>query len=540
MKRFSHSALGIALAILMVAQVVAIAVLALPATVLSAGAEAPSEEVTHMKPTPKENIILNAYLFPVFDDADLRTQMQYCKDADIDVISNCFNERGFVPELHTLEWYTYLMATAAEYGLTLQTRDVRLQNGIYQSDEQLIALANEYKDLPGFGGFYIVDEPTNPNPYARIENALRSVCPDTLVNVNFLPRACYLEGDYIRQLTDYGSLLKYPGTLSLDAYCFGNNGGVDEASLFSNYDDLRRAALMTGNDTAVYVQSVGSPKHFGYRRPSGDDLRYNMMAALAYGIKEIKFFCWGTPLDGTVENNVYTDAIIGMDNKPTDLYDAVCDINAYVHAIGQYIAACDALEVYHSNGRGGYMPPVPGDLFIQPADESRVIISLMQERDGDAEYVMIVNKDFQKEQTVTFTVNGLKDLQIVDTDGHLKALPLTDGQFTLTFAASDSVVIKLPKGDYIRSAQSTDADLATGSMVSATSSYGAEKSYLYNIYDGKYDGTGARLTSEDTEAEYVTFDLGSVQTINRVDVYPAGEKAACGAYYPNVTMHRGF
>ncbi len=532
-RRLMHTVLCVALALVTVCQLAAGALSAiLPTAVLTAKAKTPTEEVTHMQPAPMDNIILNAYLVPMYDEEMRREQFQYCKDANIDVLSHVYPAEVWVAEDHTAEWYKQAMREASEYGLKLLSREIRIQgeNALKLSDDELRAIAEEYKDVPGFGGFYVVDEPYNPTPYARVDNALRDVCPDTLVNVNFLPRNCYPEGEYIRRLTDYGSLMKYTGTLSLDCYCFPKGGGVDETSLFGNYEDIWRAGLMTGNNTAMYVQSIGSPGQFGYRRPEANTLRYNMMAALAYGIKEIKFFCWGTPIR---EEGDYTEAIIGRDGKPTDLYAPVCDINADVHRIGQYIAACDALAVYHSRRDAGVYASIPSDLFIQIPSTNSVIVSLMQERDGDGEYIMLVNKDFEKAQTFTCTFDGVSSLQVVDDNGNLAPLSMQGGKVTLTLDAGDATVLKLPKGDFIKETTSDSPDMAVDATITASSSASDADAFLYNIYDGKYDGTGAQLEAGGDTTPWVIFDLGEKKTLNRVDIYPMGEKNRCGVYYPN-------
>ncbi len=488
-------------------------------------------EVRKIAPRPRKNILLNAYLIPMYDEEMRRRQMKYCADAHIDLLSSVYPARYnfWHKPVHTPEWYKQAMREAAEYGLILQTREIRLQECLEKTDDEILALAHEYKDIPGFGGFYVVDEPINPSLYAHTENLLRSVCPDTLVNVNCHPRGVY--GDYyLRQLTDYGSLLTFNGTLSLDVYCFSPGGGVDEQYLFSNYEDLHRAALMTGHDTAVYVQSIGMPHQYGYRRPSPADLRYNMMSALAYGIKEIKFFCWGTPIPE--EGGNYTEGIIGSDGLPTDLYEPVCAINAYVHAIGQYIAACDAMAVYHSKQHFDCYQAVPADLFIQPVGDCEIILSLMKARGGKDEYIMLVNKDFTAPQTFTCAVSGVDSLEIVNTEGKLVPLVMTDGRFTLTLDAGDAAVIKLPAGEFIQKPEKS-ADLARSAMVSATSSVSDGDMYIYNTYDGIKNGDGVSLKSPDGSPQSLTFDLHEVTAVNRVDIAPARTGDACGLNYPD-------
>ena len=477
-----------------------------------------------------ENITLNAYLIPMMTEELRDEMMQLCKDADIDILSHVYPGRPWVLSDHTFAWYKETMAAADRYGLKLLTRDQDVQNAANLNDAQLRTLAEKYKDLPGFGGFFIVDEPYNPTPYARAENVFREVCPDAYVNVNFLPGAAYPSRDvYLRQLCDYGGLLTYGGTLSMDCYCFPEGGGVNEHGLFSNYEDLRRAGLLTNTNTAVYVQSVGMVG--GYRTPSGADLRYNMMAALSYGIKEIKFFTWGTP---TTDEGNYTTAILDRDNKPTELYYEVVKINKKIHAIGTHLAACDATLVYHTrNKTAGVYEILPKDYFVQ-AGNADLILSMMEERQGEGEYVFAVNKNITKEQTVTLTFKGITTVYLVnDGTGELTETALKDGVLTLTLAAGDGVLIKLPAGDFIQAAESTNPNLALNAPVTGTSSVGMENHYLYNLTDGIVDSANAaRVTAKRGEAQLLTVDLGGVKSINRIDLYPAGVGPVCGAFNP--------
>ena len=478
-----------------------------------------------------ENITLNAYLIPLMTQSLRDEMMQLCKDADIDILSHVYPTQPWVLETHTYKWYKDAMADADRYGLKLLTRDKDVQNAANLSDAQLRSLAEKYKDLPGFGGFFIVDEPYNPTPYARAENIFREVCPDAYVNVNFLPGAAYPSRDvYLRQLCDYGGLLTYGGTLSMDCYCFGLDGGVNEHGLFSNYEDIRVAGLLTNCNTAVYVQSVGMVG--GYRRPSGSDLRYNMMAALAYGVKEIKFFTWGTP---TADEGNYTEAILDRDNKPTDLYYEVVKINKKIHAMGTHLAACDATYVYHSRIKtAGVYEAIPESLFVQADKQADVIVSLMEERKDDGEYLCVVNKNFTKEQTFTLTFTGMTSVYLVsDETGELTETALKDGALILTLAAGDGTLIKLPAGDFIKPVEKTDRNLALHAPVTGTSSVGMENHYLYNLTDGIVDSANAaRLTARKGVDQHLTVDLGSVKTINRIDLYPAGIGPVCGAFNP--------
>ena len=480
------------------------------------------------KPITRDNIVINAYLVQLQNEELRRTMLEYMKQAEIDVVSHVYVDNVWVAEGHTFDKYVPIMQDAAKYGLKIYSRDYRAQTGPSRSNEELKAVAEQYRDLDGFGGFYVVDEPYDPNPYARVENVFRSVVPDCFINVNFLPRGAYPEGTYYKRLTDYGSLVNYWGTLSLDTYCFDKSGGVDEYQLFKNYDDLRRAALDTGMNSAVYVQSVG---YVNYRMPSPGDLRYNMMAALAYGIKELKFFTWERPWGS---DSGYTDAIFDLDHKPTDLYYAVCAINKKIHTIGGYLAVGDAVAVYHTRQKtSGAYETVPKEFKVQATGKTDAIVSVIERRDGGGQYLMIVNKNFKKAQTLTFTVGDLELKLVDDVNGELKAAPISDGVLTLELEAGDCALLAVTGGKLDLPAKENSADLAVAARLTATSAIGDGTAFLCNVNDGIYDdGAKATLVSADGTPQYLTFDLGAEQAVNRVDLYPGGKGAACFRFFP--------
>ncbi len=485
--------------------------------------------MNNVQPITRDNIIINAYLVPLHDEEVRKRQFAYMNEAEIDVVSHIYVDPVWVAEGHTADKYKQIMAEAAEYGLRIYSRDYRIQTCLEQTDEALLEIAEEYKDLPGFAGFYVVDEPVNPNVYADVENLLRSVCPDSYININFLPRGCYPEGTYYKRLTDFGSLIPYGGTLSLDTYCFDLNGGVNELELFRNYDDLRRAALATGKNTAVYVQSVGYQDH--YRRPTAADLRYNMMAALAYGVKELKFFTWGTPPSG---EGTYSNAIFDRDYEPTDLFFAVCEINKKIHRLGTYLASGDAVAVYHSMIRTpGAYKKIPNDFPIQAIDQTDVILSVIQPRSDENSYFMIVNKDFRKTQQIRLDVGALRLKMVDERTGALVDAPVENGVLTLQLAAGDGAVFQVIDGNLVEDSHERSRNLAVSARLFASSAAGDGTAFLCDVHDGEgTDGNGAKLITTDGRAQYITLDFGDIETLNRVDLYPMGNGVRCGAYFP--------
>lgn len=508
------------------------------AILLGVQAFAMDAQLEEYAPQAQENILITAYLFHATDKEDgtpgivpemLEKQLELAKNADCDIINHVYFDHPEDESNETFERFRQLAEAANAKGLKVLAGDYDIWGAANITPE----LIESYSKLDGIAGYWLTDEPYNPNPYAKWAKMIREIDPDAIIDVNFLPRAAYSEGVYIDQLEDYGRLLYENGcSLSLDAYCFGPEAGsVDEYSLFSNYDDLRLAGLHTNQNTAVYVQSVGMEN--GYRRPDANTLRYGMMTAVAYGVKNIKFFTWGSPLEG---EGPYTDAIIDRNYEPTDLYAPVSEINRKIHVLGAKLAACDALQIYHTGsiigGTEDYCQNIPADLFLQPEDDGRAIVSLFRSRSGSEEYVMIVNKDFESAQTFTFRTDAALQ-RVDDVTGALTAVSKQNGAFSVTLQPGDAAVYQIPSGT-IRDEQPEEQDnLALNASIWASSSFGAQGMYINKLNDGKTDdGYGIRMSAENEDGEWINVDLGAVETINRIELYPAGKKQGCGLYFP--------
>ena len=139
-----------------------------------------------------------------------------------------------------------------------------------------------------------------------------------------------------------------------------------------------------------------------------------------------------------------------------------------------------------------------------------------------------------RKRSIALTFKGLTSVYTVsDETGDLTETALTDGALTLTLAAGDCALLKLPTGDFIKAPVHTDPNLALHAPVKGSSSVGMEDHYLYNLTDGIVNSANAaRVVAQKDEDQYLTVDLGAVQTVNRIDLYPAGVGPACGVLNP--------
>ena len=413
------------------------------------------------------------------------------------------------------------------------------------SDKQLSRIVSRFDGHPALAGYHIMDEPYDCSPYALVQRRLGVLDPDAITDVNFLPGGVYPSMlEYELRMDDYCMLLGEESVayLSFDNYPFGPaEGTVDEAALFGNLEACRRAGLRNGVPTAFYIQAVGG---FGnsYRRPDEGQLTYHMAAALAYGFKWVKYWSWFVPDYGTDPENTtyndYTDAIIGKDGKPTDLYPVATELHHRAHTVGPVLVDCEAVEVYHSGKRSmsNVYQKVPADFFAQPKGNEYAILSLLHNFETGEQYLMVVNKNMTAESDLDFILKGVASVVEIDTrTGEGKEIPLVDGALSVTLKAGDFAFYKLPEGDFRTPAEPTANLAAAAAKAVANTSQGSNGYFIRCALDGQRTSTderkGWKVPAGETGELILIYD--EPVTFNRMDLYPTGEGVGFAAQFPS-------
>lgn len=473
-------------------------------------------------------------------------QLGYMKDAGVDMVVavSGIETADYTVSNNMLK--TALNTWSGGNGIRVlvhSTNDM-LGNILDDTDRDLERLVSRFDGHPAMAGYHLIDEPYDCSPYAPIQRKLGVLDPDAITDVNFLPGGVYPSMlEYELRMDDYCKLLGEESVtyLSFDNYPFGPvAGSVDEAALFGNFEACRRAGLRNRVPTAFYVQAVGG---FGnsYRRPDEGQLTYHMASALAYGFKWVKYWSWFVPDYGTDPENTtyndYTDAIIGKDGKPTDLYPVATDLHLRAHTIGPILVDCEAVEVYHSGKRStsAVYEKVPASFFAQPKGNEYAIISLLHNGETGEQYLMLVNKNMKSEATLAFVLKDVASVVEIDTrTGEGKEVTLAGGLLSVTLKAGDYAFYKLPAGDHRTPAEPTANLAASAGKVTATTSHGSNGYFIACALDGQRTSTddrqGWRVPAGQTGE--MTFIFNTPVTFNRMDLYPTGEGVSFAAQFP--------
>ena len=447
-----------------------------------------------------ENITISVFWLPTKSyleggEGDERWDEQFklLHDADIDWLANVTDNDNTGMLIHTKEDNLKAAEYADKYGMYLTVADTRFgQNLLGMSDEDIVSLVEEYRNVPGVGGYYIWDEPA-PNAdlsaYARVYAAMKRTDPDAYAHLNFLPMMAYAGGEeaYRDHIASWLEATEAKGVpqdyIMYDFYPYTGFGkDMDRENFFSHLDAMRKIGLDYGVKTATYLQSNGGVNK---RSPSPSEIRYQAMASLAYGYKQLSYFTWFLP---TNRGETFHDAIVsdtGVPNPKT--YDAVSKLNREIHNLGRTLAKLDSLEVYLNGPLYGGQLPVPDDFVFQSMDDVPYTVSLMRDKDTGRNYVMLVNNDFTEAmETCVFLGRGIRSLQRVSPeDGTLKDVELPgDGTLNISLAAGDAVLLALPDGMDYTAEQMVDRTAANEILARAESERGTISAADAALLDG--------------------------------------------------------
>ncbi|QBR87893.1 LPXTG cell wall anchor domain-containing protein [Microbacterium wangchenii] len=313
------------------------------------------------------------------------------------------------------------------------------------SADEVKEWVNTYRNVPGVGGLYLIDEPSNAVAYATAFNAVREEAPELYPHLNFFPYFYYGgEAGNDKAMQDWidatnGRSIDDRDYLMYDMYPF-REGDTNLEGMFTNLNTVRELGLENSVKTAMYLQAVGIPGNL--RRPVPAEIRYEANVAMAYGYKQLSYFTWWTP---TNRGEPFTDAIMTADGRKTDLYEPVKQLNSEIQALGDTLMRLDAEQVYLSGTAYG-QPTVPADFFVQSEGDGDLVLSRMIDRESGEEYLFVVNNSFTAEQSMELsfdeTIGALREVS--REDGSLGAPIELDGQtLTRTLSASEGVLYQV-------------------------------------------------------------------------------------------------
>lgn len=202
--------------------------------------------------------------------------------------------------------------------------------------------------------------------------------------------------DYVYRWT-----LQQPDVMAFDHYPFKADGTLT-ANYYDNLETIRRQSLLADLDFWSYIQSVGITGHL--RKPSQNDMRYQIYTNLAYGAKGYIYFTYRTPgIESSGEP--FHNGLILPDGTTNDTYGYATTLNAEVLKLGPTLLGLQSQAVYHTGTLPATTSAVPSGFFWQPSTALPSVIGYFTNGSG-RKYVMVVNRDEANSRTLSFTLPG--------------------------------------------------------------------------------------------------------------------------------------
>ena len=293
---------------------------------------------------------------------------------------------------------------AARHGLDMWIEDPRFGAAARRNPDWEAALASAteaYRDQPGFGGYFVTDEP-NPDQFpdlAAIVERLRESDPAHLAYINLLPEyAVHGPGapSYQEYLERFITTV-HPRLLSYDYYPFGV--GQDRRTFFSSLDLVR--SLAAQHDLPFMLIVLTMP-HGPYRDPTEPELRWQVLHALAYGARGVSYFAYWTPENvGDAASMNFRHGVIEA-GRATRHYDEVARLNRLARGIARELEGFRSVSV--ADSRGEVASPLPLGP-IDAIEHASVTVGLFAEDSGRLA-ALLVNRDYRQSVTASLRLRA--------------------------------------------------------------------------------------------------------------------------------------
>lgn len=284
-------------------------------------------------------------------------------------------------------------------------------------------ITKKYDGYSATAGYLLWDEPvvSQFEKMAELISAVRGTS-DKLAYINLLPNYASLKSigapSYKSYLEQFIAVAQ-PQFLSYDNYCIEEKEGklVLRPGYFENLEIAKE--VCQEHEIPLWTFCL-STAHFNYPVPNEAQLLFEAFTGIAYGSKCIQYYGYGS---AGIAGKEVTTAPVDSLGKPRKVWYAIRKANTQIQNIGRILLDCDVKNVWHT----GLEIPIgtkkltsqelPGPFTRIVSGSKGVVISHLT--NGKNNYLMIVNKDFEKSQRVN--VEKRATVTRISTDGRLYA-----------------------------------------------------------------------------------------------------------------------
>ncbi|MBQ7525269.1 MAG: hypothetical protein IJT09_02450 [Abditibacteriota bacterium] len=296
-----------------------------------------------------------------------------------------------------------LLDLCHKYGMKVQVVDERIKKAdpkdpnFSRSIREAVAT---YKNHPATWGYHIIDEPFPPvfHDKAKIAAEVRAEDPDHVAFINvhcygvsFVFPDQFDKGDHERYVDELLNTSQI-NILSYDQYILMEDRKNDLLGpYFTNLECIRSKAIQHNLPINSIILDI---KHWKYRDPSDDDIRWQVYTSLAYGSKGILYFTYAVPGGNDFDWN---DALLDKAGNKTRRYYAAKKINHEIIPMGDILWGLTSVGVFHTGNMIGPTKPIPARNLIQLTGGQFVLGQFVSE--NGSLYAMVANRSMTEKQT---------------------------------------------------------------------------------------------------------------------------------------------
>lgn len=396
------------------------------------------------------------------------------KEALDKAVRHC-KEAGF--NMTELGWVGHEGAWAAveaceKYGLDLIFQDMTIMGGMQHHclDNKVDfsvpkKLAEDLRPYKHTVGYYVWDEPHSMEQLTearRQMDMLEKVDPEALLFVVALPNYNnagednkgynWENGKFVPYVERYVEMMD-PPVLSFDYYPVGNyfncwgdhrynyDNQLDDTYMWLDMALYRKVAEKNNLPFWFYYQGFSlyrseDPENFIFPM-----VRCFMYAAVLYGAKGLQHYK-AASISGV--------SVVDAAGNKAKFFEEQKEIHKEFHALGNTLMALDSKLVYHSDDL------LPGDKFlpdyIERIEDSEIFCGKLPKRTSVGEledaygnrYVIILNRDYEKEADITLDMKGdFRIYEVSKVDGYQDIIHESVSKLPIKLAPGDAVLYRV-------------------------------------------------------------------------------------------------
>jgi hypothetical protein len=263
----------------------------------------------------------------------------------------------------------------------------------------LDSIVADYRDHPGFLGYYLGDEPKSDawDVLGRVFAQLRTRDPEHPAWNNLSgPGDVSDSANWVADNVGYLDHVR-PAVLCNDHYDF--RVGFDYGVFVENIAGLRAWSLERGIPFWSIVQLI---PHFNVRPLTEGELAWQVSMLLAYGARGVGYFTYWAPAPDPQVN--WGPAIITHDGVRTPWYDIVTRLNRLVRPAGETLAGLTWVSTQHAGSVPHGGEAFRGDDWLAGV-AGRAAVGRFTDAAG-VPFLVVVNSDSLASREVTLTLIG--------------------------------------------------------------------------------------------------------------------------------------